>query len=57
MNSDGKILIYSAVTLPSLVAVTLSSLIDNWLIVEVTDDDENLVLKLQVLNITLLLLL
>ncbi|BCA50729.1 hypothetical protein BatF92_26710 [Bacteroides thetaiotaomicron] len=50
-------MIYSAVTLPSLVAVTLSSLIDNWLIVEVTDDDENLVLKLQVLNITLLLLL
>jgi len=39
-------LIYSVVTLPSLVAVTFSSLIDNWLTVEVTDDDKNVVLKL-----------
>jgi len=39
-------LIYSVVTLPSLIAVTPSSLINSRLIVEVTDDGKNVVLKL-----------
>lgn len=45
-QSDGKICIYFAVTLPSPIAANSKLLIINQLTDKVTDDDENLSLKI-----------